>query len=307
MKALLYIKLLLCCFILFNSTKGYNQELKLWEYAIPGEIKSKDYKEVLQIENGTVLRAKQVTNPTLTIFKPQLPNGTAILIIPGGGYHHVTINKEGAKVAEWLNTLGITAFVLKYRLPSDVIMKDKSIGPLQDAQKAIRYIKHNSEAFQLKTDKIGVLGFSAGGHLAAMVSTQFNKKVYKETDSISAKPDFSILIYPVISMKDSLTHQGSKRNLLGETPSKEKVEIFSNETQVTALTPKTFLVHATDDKSVSVENSIRYYLALKKHNVSAEMHIYENGGHGFGLGIKNTSQFWVNDCTHWLKFNGLID
>jgi dienelactone hydrolase len=214
--------------------------------------------------------------------------------------------KEGDKVAAWFQSIGVSAFVLKYRLPSDVIMKDKTIGPLQDAQEAIRTLRRRADEWNLDTAKIGVIGFSAGGHLASTVSTHYNDKVYESKDNISARPDFSILIYPVISMEDAITHKGSKENLLGKNASVEIVEKYSNEKQVDANTPKTFLVHATDDKAVPVENSINYYLALKNQKVPVEMHLYEHGGHGFGLGVEGTNKNWPAACEKWLISNGFI-
>ena len=185
-------------------------------------------------------------------------------------------------------------------------MKNKTIGPLQDAQEAIRMVRRNAEKWKLDPTKIGIIGFSAGGHLAATVSTQFNKKVYDSKDTTSARPDFSILMYPVISMQDGITHKGSKTNLLGENPSAALVENYSNEKQVDATTPKTFIVHATDDKAVPVENSINYYLALKQNKIPVEMHLYENGGHGFGLGTDGTNKNWSKACENWLISNGFI-
>ena len=185
-------------------------------------------------------------------------------------------------------------------------MKDKTVGPLQDAQEAIRTLRRRADEWNLDVTKIGVIGFSAGGHLAATVSTHYNDKVYESKDNSSARPDFSILIYPVISMEDAITHKGSKENLLGKNVSAEMVEKYSNEKQVDANTPKTFLAHATDDKAVPVENSINYYLALKNQKVPVEMHIYENGGHGFGLGVQGTNKNWPAACEKWLVSNGFI-
>jgi acetyl esterase/lipase len=233
------------------------------------------------------------------------PNQTAIIIFPGGGYSHLSMDKEGTKVAEWLNTLGIAAFVLKYRLPSDLIMKNKTIGPLQDAQEAIRYVRENAAKWNINPNKIGVLGFSAGGHLAATLSTHYDDKVYETKSKISARPDFSLLIYPVISMENEITHKGSQTSLLGKNPSKELIDSFSNEKKVTAQTPPTFIVHATDDTAVLPENSINYYLALKRNGITSELHLYEKGGHGFGPGLKDTSKFWTKDCEEWLKSNDL--
>lgn len=271
----------------------------LWENNVPDAINSPNYQEQSVLDNGILVKTQKVVKPTLTIYKPKKPNGTAIVICPGGGYRHLAMDKEGFKVAEWLNMLGVTAIVLKYRLPSDSIMENKSVGPLQDAQEAMRYVRRHAAALNIDPSKVGVLGFSAGGHLAATLSTQYDLGVYKH-DNTSAKPDFSILIYPVISMDDSITHQGSKTNLLGKSPSFERMQQFSNELQVDEHTPMTFIVHATDDKSVPVENSLRYYMALKTHQVPAELHIYEKGGHGFGLGRDDTSQFWTFACEKWL-------
>lgn len=272
----------------------------VWPDKIPGEIKNEEYTEKEVYKDSVLQATSKVTIPTLTTYKPKTPNGTAIVIFPGGGYAHLSINKEGRKVAEWLNTLGITAFVLKYRLPDDNIMTDKTIGPLQDAQEAIRIIRRNAAEWDLDKNKIGVLGFSAGGHLAATLSTHFNQKTYSD-DSTSARPDFSVLIYPVISMQNEITHKGSQVNLLGKNASNESITEFSNELSVKPETPPTYLVHATDDKSVPVENSLNYYLALKKNAIPSELHLYEKGGHGFGLGISSTSQFWTSGCINWLK------
>lgn len=308
MKPKIFMLFFLCeILILHISLNAQDSVLLLWDNDIPGKVISQTYKEELQIENGKVLRVKQVVLPTLSVFKPKYPNGTAMVIFPGGGYRHLSIDKEGCKIAQWLSTLGITSFVLKYRLPSDEIMEDKFIGPLQDAQRAIRYIRQNAKVWKLNPEQIGVIGFSAGGHLAATLSTQYEKKTYDEQAVISARPDFSILIYPVISMKDSVTHQGSKTNLLGKSPAHKKINDYSNELNVTKMTPRTFLVHSADDKSVPVENSLLYFRSLKKHGVPVEMHIYEDGGHGFGLGRVGTNQHWGNVCENWLRANLLID
>jgi acetyl esterase/lipase len=281
-----------------------NEVIEFWNSEVPNAIKADNYEE---IHDEKTDRVSKVINPTLTVFKPQKPNGTSVIICPGGGYAFLAINKEGYKVAEWLNTLGITAFVLKYRLPSDEIMQDKSVGPLQDAQEAVRYLRRNAQKWNLATDNIGILGFSAGGHLAATLSTQYDEKTYVSKDSISAKPDFSILVYPVISMTDEITHKGSRNKLLGNEPSKESIEKFSSEKQITTSTPPAFLVHAIDDKGVPAENSINYFLTLKKHQVISEMHLYQKGGHGFGLGNTGTSQYWTIQCEKWLQLNTFIN
>ena len=285
-----------------------NKEIPVWQ-TIPGSIESTDYKETIIYDtDGVISGIDKVSQPTLTIFlaDQKKSNGTSVIICPGGGYGHLAINKEGYKVAKWFNSLGISAFVLKYRLPSDLTKKDKTIGPLQDAQEAIRMVRRNANKWHLDPTKIGIMGFSAGGHLASTISTHYSDKVYDSKDNVSARPDFSILIYPVISMEDGITHNGSKENLLGANASKEMIAKYSNEKQVDSNTPKAFLVHATDDKIVPVENTINYYLALKEHNVLGEMHIYEKGGHGFGLGIEGTHKEWPKTCEKWLSANGFM-
>ena len=284
------------------------ETFNLWPTTIPNAKINVDYQEIDVNKDGQLESVSKVTTPTLSIFLPEKDssNGSAVVICPGGGYSHLAINKEGFKIAQWLNKLGITAFVLKYRLPSDAIMENKSIGPLQDVQEALRTVRRNAERWNINPEKIGIMGFSAGGHLASTLSTHYNDEVYPH-DNISAKPNFSILIYPVISMYPDITHKGSRTNLLGDNPSEGLVEKYSNDQQIDSLTPPTFLIHATDDKVVPVENSINYYMGLKNHNVSAEIHIYEKGGHGFGLGVGGTSSFWTEQCRNWLKVNGLLD
>lgn len=275
--------------------------IPLWTNAIPDEIKNTEYQENKVYKDTILQSVSNVSVPTITVYKPKNANGTAILIFPGGGYDHLSMLKEGQKVALWFNSLEITVFVLKYRLPNDKIMKDKSIGPLQDAQEAMRFIRRSATFWNINPNKIGVIGFSAGGHLAASLSTHYAENTYPKSDTASARPDFSLLIYPVISMKNEIAHKGSRKYLLGENPTEEAIQKFSNELSVNKETPPTFLVHAADDKSVPVENSIVYFLALKKNNVPAEMHVYEKGGHGFGLGVQGTSANWPEDCIRWLK------
>ena len=290
--------------LMINFSTAQHQEIELWNDVVPNAIAVANYQEIHDQKQD---RLSKVIHPKLSVFVPENPNGTSVIICPGGGYQFLAINKEGYKTAEWFNSLGITAFVLKYRLPSDEIMKDKSIGPLQDAQEAVRYIRRNAKKWNLHTDKIGILGYSAGGHLAASLSTKYDEVIYSLTDNISAKPNFSLLIYPVISMKDEITHKGSKNKLLGKDASTEMKDSFSTENLVNAQTPPTFLVHALDDKGVPAENSIHYFLALQKDQVISEIHLYQNGGHGFGLGREGTSQFWTKHCEDWLRTNQFIN
>ncbi|SHN16007.1 alpha/beta hydrolase [Flavobacterium pectinovorum] len=288
-----------------NLSQAQNQVIPLWK-VIPQEIKAPDYTEKEDIKDGKVQSTSQVSIPTLSVFLPKgiKQNQTAVVIFPGGGYTHLAIDKEGTKVAEWFNAQGIVAFVLKYRLPNNLIMTNKTVGPLQDAQEAIRVIRLNAAVWNIDPNKIGVMGFSAGGHLASTLSTHYDDRVYETSSKISARPDFSLLIYPVISMENDITHKGSQISLLGENASQQDIDSFSNEKRVTAQTPPAFLIHATDDSVVLPENSINYYLALKKNGVTAELHLYEKGGHGFGLGVNDTSKFWTKACEEWLKSNG---
>jgi acetyl esterase/lipase len=296
--------------ILFISSLSFaqNKVIDIWNGNIPGSIKNDTVKEDTIFINNGAPRIKNVIDPTLTVFSPPegKANRTAVIICPGGGYVRLAIDHEGINVAQWLNQFGITAYLLKYRLPDDLIMKDKSVGPLQDVQESIRIVRRNAKEWEINPDKIGIMGFSAGGHLAASASTLYNDKVY-DSDTTNARPDFSILIYPVISMNPEITHAGSRNNLLGDNPNEKLLEHFSTEFQVNKNTPPAFLVCAEDDKTVPVENSIHYFLSLKKYSISAELHIYEKGGHGFGL-AKNggTESHWPDACILWLKENGLL-
>lgn len=305
-----FCKILFIIFYLFIGSFSFaqNKVIDIWNGNIPGAIKNDSVKEdTIYLENGAP-RIRHVTDPTLTVFNPPegKANGTAVIICPGGGYRRLAIDHEGIDVAEWLNQYGITAYVLKYRLPDDRIMKNKSVGPLQDVQESIRIVRRNAEKWNINPNKIGIMGFSAGGHLAASASTLYNYRVYN-SDLTSSRPDFSILIYAVISMEIDTTHAGSRKRLLGDNPDQKLVKRFSNELQVINNTPPAFLVCAENDKSVPVENSIQYFLALKKHDIMAELHIYEKGGHGFGLAKKGgTESDWPRACIHWLKVNGLL-
>jgi len=263
-------------------------------------------KAVVDQENSTkrdnVTRIAKVSNPTLTVFKPEKPGGKAVIICPGGGYAILAIDKEGTRVAEEFNKWGVTAFVLKYRLPDDSINVDKSLAPLQDAQQAIRFVRNNAKEFGIDKNKIGIMGFSAGGHLASTAATHFNFKAdVTNNDTVSIRPDFAILIYPVITFDSTFGHQGSRNNLVGASASKEKIDLYSNELQVTTNSPPAFLIHAGDDATVPVENSIRFYQACIKNKVPAEMHVYPKGGHGFGMYNRTTDDSWMERLRNWLN------
>ncbi len=272
---------------------------------IPNSKPAVDYKEKADTGADDIIRISQVSVPEITIYKPSKSTGKnpAVIICPGGGYGILAYNLEGTTVANILNDWGVTAIVLKYRLPSDEIMKDKSVGPIEDAQRALQYVRENAGKLNIDPQKIGIMGFSAGGHLAATASTHFDTNYIYNPNHISLRPDFSILAYPVISMVESLTHKGSRDNLLGKTPSNEMVENFSNELQVTKNTPPTFLVLANDDNGVNPENSIKYYEALLKNHVHAELHIFQNGGHGFGTRILDENDNWMDLLRVWMQHN----
>lgn len=247
--------------------------------------------------------------PTLIAYKVANESNTrtAIVVCPGGGYGGLAMDHEGHAIARWLNEHGVSAFICDYR------HRGKGYGhpaPLQDVQQAIRTVRANSKEWNIAADQIGVLGFSAGGHLASTAATHFDSGKEKSEDPIgrvSSRPDFAILCYPVIAFDEDFTHRGSQRNLLGDSPPKALVVSLSNEKVVSEDTPPTFLFHTNEDKGVPPENSIAFYLALRKANVPAELHVYEKGRHGLGLakGTVGTEQ-WSDACIGWLRNRGLI-
>lgn len=243
--------------------------------------------------------------PTLTIYRARQPSGASVVVAPGGGYGALASNHEGRQVANLLNAAGVTAFVLKYRL-----------GPryhhpieLGDAQRAIRLVRARAQEFGLAADRIGMMGFSAGGHLTATAGTHFDAGTADASDPIdrvSCRPDFLILAYPVISFDPAIAHGGSVRNLLGENPDPKLIEDLSNDLRVTPQTPPTFLFHTNADTGVVAENSVRFYLALRRNKVPAELHIFENGPHGVGLALGDPAlSEWPVLLTNWLRSRGL--
>lgn len=246
-----------------------------------------------------------VTDPTITPYLPakDKSTGTAIIIFPGGSYINLATGHEGEDIAREFNKVGITAFVVKYRLPSDAIMVDKTIGPLQDAERAIQIVRQRASEWGVNPSKVGIIGFSAGGHLASTLDTHFDKVVIDNKDKISLRPDFAMLIYPVISF-GPFAHAYSRENLIGKNPSAENLELYSNEKQVTTNTPPTFLIHAEDDDVVPVQNSLLFYDALLKNKVKAEMHLFQEGGHGFGLHNPKSKDKWFDWAANWLNENG---
>ncbi|PWG82298.1 alpha/beta hydrolase, partial [Pararcticibacter amylolyticus] len=292
--------------LLFTSIvmTSYSQKqiFPLYNGSIPNSISSSEKEEKNTDQQGFI-RYGKVTEPSLEVWLPpkDKATGAAVVIVPGGGYWIVSYTNEGTDIAKEFNKMGIAAFILKYRLPSDKTMKDKTIGPLQDAQQALKTVRSRAKEWSVDPGKVGIIGFSAGGHLASTAGTHFQKSYIDNNEGINLRPDFMILVYPVISLSDSLMHKGSRDNLLGPNPSQESVRFFSNELQVTPETPPTMLIHASNDKAVKVGNSIKFYECLVKNNVSAEMHIYPTGGHGFGIRPAQSPDHWTDRIEHWLK------
>jgi len=296
-------------FILSASAGAAQQVVPLYTENVPNSkpCHEKDHEFIDTSWNKKgLLIVDHITKPTLMIYEAkEKRNGTAVIICPGGGYGVLAAGHEGSDVAKVFNDVGVTAFVLRYRLPKDDCMIDKSFVPLMDAQQAIWFVRSHAKQYGISADKIGIMGFSAGGHLASTAGTHFTA-VRKELANDNLRPDFMILIYPVISFNDSIGHIGSRDNLLGKNPDKKLIELFSNERQVTSQTPPTFLVHASDDDGVRPENSIRFYQALLNNKVPAELHLYEHGGHGFGLHNPSTKEDWFKACVEWMRTNKLI-
>ena len=316
--------LILVCFL---SAKA-QQEIPLYNGPIPNSQQPSTPldttltkgvgKNKIDILNGVV-------RPTLTVFLPDpaKATGSSVIICPGGGYSILAISHEGYDVAKRLNAEGIAAFVLKYRLPKGGIMKDKSIGPLQDAQRAIQVVREQAKKWNVNPSKIGIMGSSAGGHLAATAGTHFLSAKIENPNNTSLRPDFMILNYPVISFSDSLTHQGSRQNLIGtkvfsgedyrtgkvSTKAKElgmqEAEIvnYSNELQVTSKTPPVFITSALTDKAVPVGNTLAFIAALQQNKVAVEVFLYEKGEHGYGMINPMAKEQWIDACLRWIKKN----
>jgi len=280
--------------------------LPLWNDEIPNRIDNNE-KETQVNKDPGLFWIENVQKPAIEVFLPSKANanGQAVLICPGGGYKGLAYDWEGTDIAKLLNSRGIAGIVLKYRLPESKSFTNSQEVPLQDAQRAIRLVRYHAKEWNFSPDKIGIMGFSAGGHLAATLGTHFNVKTSNINDTINklgAKPNFMILVYPVISMNDNITHEGSKKALLGEDPKQSLVDYYSNELQVKSNTPPTFIIHATDDDSVPVENSIEFYKALKEKQIAVEMHIYPDGGHGFSLALNNKHlSTWPQRLFEWLQ------
>jgi acetyl esterase/lipase len=243
---------------------------------------------------------------TIRLADPAKANGTAVVVCPGGGYGNLAMDHEGAQIADWLNNLGVSAFILKYRLGPVY----HHPAPLLDAQRALRTVRSRAKEFNVDPNRIGIWGFSAGGHLASTTGTHFDDgqpAAADPIDRVSSRPDFMILAYPVISLTTEYVHKGSRKNLLGDPYDPALAELLSNEKQVTSRTPPTFLFHTDEDQGVPVENSVLFFLALKKAKVPAEMHIYQKGKHGVGLAQSDpVLSTWPGRLKDWLQIRGLL-
>ncbi len=300
----------LCMFLVTTIILlAQNKEVLLWDQTIPCESTLQE--EIEERDVGRIIR--KVHTPSMTIFRPPADkvNGTAVIICPGGGYTILAWDWEGTSIAQWFNSIGVTAFVLKYRLPHWENEQCRDKVALTDAQQAMRIVRHRATEFAIDSGQIGIMGFSAGGHLASTLSTHFDTGNPEEKygiENISCRPDFSILVYPVISCNPAFAHQGSCKNLMGDHPSIEQRDHFSNEKQVTADTPPAILIHAADDTGVLVEHSISYYQALIKNEVPVAMHLFPTGGHGFSMGKEGSYESaWPELVHQWMLSMDFID
>lgn len=284
-------------------------EFPVWPQGeAPGAKNSPVKQEMVDRRKDGGLSDRAVTGirtPTITAYLPKKPNGVALLVTPGGSYQRVVLDKEGSDLAPIFNAQGYTLFVMTYRMPADG-HAEGSDAPLVDAQRAIRTLRADAEKWKIDPHRIGVLGFSAGGHVAASLGTRYNEPVYPatdETDKLSARPDFMALMYPVITMQESIAHPGSRKALIGEKPTPEQIKKYSPEQNVTTQTPPTFIVHAVDDPSVPVDNSLVMFSALRAQHVPVEMHLFQEGKHGFGIrgAVGLPAASWPELLMNWME------
>ncbi len=270
-----------------------------------------NYKEAPNLVSSAttdgIMRVSNVSIPTYTLFlAPNASNNPTpfVVICPGGGYRILASTHEGTDIAKKFNEIGVSALVLYYRIPNDVNQVNKEFAPLQDAQQAIRLVRQQAQKWKVDPTKVGIMGFSAGGHLASTAATHFDKDYVGLNDGINLRPDFQILLYPVVTFRDH-AHAGSRQNLVGNNPSEDLLHLFSNEEQVNSKTPPAFIVHAADDKAVPVRNSLAYIEKLNSFGVAADYIQYAKGGHGFGLTNKTTPNRWFDDLANWFSANQL--
>jgi len=292
---------IICAILLTASFKITAQEqIDLYQGNIPNSKKS----HIQETSGGFI---KGVTIPKLEIYLPEKDkaNGCAIIVVPGGGYSGLTYQGEGVRPAKELAKNGIAAFVLKYRLPLDSTMINKNIGPLQDAQQALKIIRENASKYGIDPARVGIMGSSAGGHIASIIATRSEETFIENKEGTNLRPDFFILIYPVTSMQDNLTHIDSRNALLGKNPSKDIIDKFSGELQVTEKTPPAYITHAGDDRLVDVDNSIVFYESMRHKKVPAELHLYPKGGHGFYF--SKPTEEWMSPLLLWMKNSKFIN
>jgi acetyl esterase/lipase len=288
----------------FLKANGQVYHLDLYKGQIPN---SRPTSVTEKLEKGDYNKITLVSNPDISVYLPtkKYATGQAVIICPGGGYIQLSVDLEGSDIAGYLNSIGVAAIILKYRLPSDKSNIEPDKAPLMDAQRAMRLVRYNASKWNIDSHKIGIMGFSAGGHLASTLGTHFDYGNKTSADSVerqSCRPDFMILGYPVISFTDSVKRSNSRKVLIGESPDKNLILYYSNEFHVNDDTPPTFFVHADNDPSVSVEQTLLMYKALRQKNIPAEVHILSEGGHGFGLATNNEHvASWTNSMKLWLK------
>jgi len=290
--------------LFFHTSNAQEKPVLLYENGVPNSRKAPAGYEEYTDSTGLTY---QVTTPTLIPYFPEKgrSNGTAVIICPPGGYWVLPLATKSDQLAKAFAQLGVTAFVLKYRLPNDAIMIDKTIAALQDGQRALQLVRMRSAEWAIDPNKVGLVGLSAGGHLASTAGTHFNRAVIDNKAGINLRPDFMVLVYPVIIF-DPRIPSGPRERLIGKNPSKELLNYYSNEKHVTRNTPPSFLVHAADDDVVPVKNSLLFFNALLKANVKAAMHIFQEGGHGFGIENPANKDNWFEMCTNWLEENGFL-
>lgn len=301
LKTILLGPLVSCCFF------GYGQDfvLPLYQGEIPN---SKNTGQTEKIEKKDIVLVSNVQTPDIAVYLPskRFATGQAVVICPGGGYWVLAYDLEGTDIARYLNSIGVAGIVLKYRLPTSGNTIEPHKAPLMDAQQAMRLVRAHASDWNIDPSKIGVMGFSAGGHLASTLGTHFDSGNPASTDPVkrqSCRPDFMVLMYPVISFTADCCHSGSPEALLGNSPSPELIKFFSNELQVSDDTPPAFFVHADNDTGVPVENTLLMYEALRKKKIPAELHILSEGGHGFGLGGSNNHiASWSKNLKLWLNW-----
>ena len=313
MRTVLFWSLVMMTSVCLAAQASAQREITIWPDHRDADIGGKGEEMIARKPDGTSRWVTKVAIPTMILFLPKddATSHAAVIICPGGGYGGESYDEEGTEVAQFLTTHGVAGVVLKYRLPEAPAVGDEMPVPQQDVLRAVRLVRSRASEFGVDPGRIGVMGFSAGGHLAATAGTLWDKGNPSAADPIekvSSRPDFLGLIYPVITFEAGVTHGGTRQNLIGEKPAPAQVFRFSAELNVTPETPPTFLMHCTDDKTVPVENSLRFYRAAAQAGVPVEMHIFEKGGHGFGMRTENVglATTWRDRYADWMRARGIV-